>query len=93
MRKSAGQTTIMFGLWCIVAFSGLSCTSLRATDAPAGTGGIMKPGPVPEAAVNSEYRRTSEKGTKEAYERFIRRHPGHPLALKAREAIKALERK
>jgi hypothetical protein len=47
----------------------------------------MLPPPVIEAAVQSEYARVQAKGTREAYERFIRRHPDHPLAVKAREAL------
>lgn len=47
----------------------------------------MLPPPDIEAAVQSEYARVQAKGTREAYERFIRRHPDHPLAEKAREAL------
>lgn len=47
----------------------------------------MLPPPDIEAAVQSEYARVQAKGTREAYERFIRRHPDHPLAVKAREAL------
>jgi len=47
----------------------------------------MLPPPDIEAAVQSEYNGVVKKGTREAYERFIRRHPDHPLAEKAREAL------
>lgn len=47
----------------------------------------MAPGPDVEAAVQSEYDGVVKKGTREAYERFIRRHPDHPLARKARAVI------
>jgi hypothetical protein len=47
----------------------------------------MLPPPDIEAAVQSEYNGAVKKGTREAYERFIRRHPDHPLAEKAREAL------
>lgn len=47
----------------------------------------MLPPPDTEAAVSSEYARVEAKGTREAYERFIRRHPDHPLAKKAREVL------
>jgi hypothetical protein len=47
----------------------------------------MLPPPDTEAAVQSEYARVEAKGTREAYERFIRRHPEHPLVEKAREAL------
>jgi hypothetical protein len=47
----------------------------------------MLPPPDIEAAVRSEFNSAVKKGTREAYERFIRRHPDHPLAEKAREAL------
>ncbi|CAN7414499.1 hypothetical protein LJR235_002560 [Pararhizobium sp. LjRoot235] len=47
----------------------------------------MLPPPDIEAAVQSEYNGAVKKGTREAYERFIRRHPDHPLVEKAREAL------
>ncbi|MCV9965330.1 hypothetical protein OIU34_25985 [Pararhizobium sp. BT-229] len=47
----------------------------------------MAPGPDIEAAMRSEYDGVVRKGTREAYERFIRRHPDHPLAQEAREAL------
>jgi hypothetical protein len=58
-----------------------------AAQTPKGAGGIMAPAPDIEAAVQSEYDGVVKKGTREAYERFIRRHPDHPLAEKAREAL------
>ncbi|WP_156373658.1 MULTISPECIES: hypothetical protein [unclassified Rhizobium] len=50
-------------------------------------GMMILPPPDKDAAVQSEYDSVVRKGTREAYERFIRRHPGHPLADKAREAL------
>ena len=47
----------------------------------------MLPPPDTEAAVRSEYNAAVKKGTREAYERFIRRHPDHPLAEKAQQAL------
>jgi hypothetical protein len=47
----------------------------------------MLPPPDTEAAVRSEFNSAVKKGTREAYERFIRRHPDHPLAEKARKAL------
>nr|WP_223215761.1 hypothetical protein [Rhizobium herbae] len=47
----------------------------------------MLPPPDIEAAVRSEFNSAVKKGTREAYERFIRRHPDHPLAEKAKEAL------
>lgn len=69
------------------ALAGLISGPVFATQAPEGTGGIMAPGPDVEAAVQSEYDGVVSKGTREAYERFIRRHPDHPLAKKARAVI------
>jgi len=78
--------------WPFFAFMGTALAGLMsgpvfATQAPEGTGGIMAPGPDIEAAVQSEYDGVVKKGTREAYERFIRRHPDHPLAKKARAVI------
>jgi hypothetical protein len=64
-----------------------AATPVIAASAPEGTGGIMKPGPDIEAAVRAEFELAESKGTREAYERFIRRHPDHALADKAREIL------
>jgi hypothetical protein len=61
--------------------------SVLAAEVSKGTGGIMAPGPDIKAAMQSEYDGVVRKGTREAYERFIRRHSDHPLAQKAREAL------
>ncbi|KQY14582.1 hypothetical protein [Rhizobium sp. Root482] len=76
-----------FFVFLAAAFSGVISGPASATQAPEGTGGIMAPGPDVEAAVQSEYDGVVKKGTREAYERFIRRHPDHPLARKARAVI------
>ncbi len=54
---------------------------------PQNEGVMILPPPDSDAAVQSEYDRVVQKGTREAYERFIRRHPNHRLADKAREAL------
>ncbi|OBZ94033.1 hypothetical protein ADU59_17665 [Pararhizobium polonicum] len=69
------------------AIAGFWGGPVQAAQVPKGTGGIMAPGPDVEAAVQSEYDGVVRKGTREAYERFIRRHPGHKLVQKAREAL------
>lgn len=69
------------------AMAGFFGGAVLAAQAPKGTGGIMAPGPDPEAAVQAEYDSVEKKGTREAYERFIRRHPEHPLAQKVREML------
>ena len=71
------------------AIAGLLGETVLAAQTPKGTGGIMTPAPDAEAAVQSEYDGVTRKGTREAYERFIRRHPEHPLAQKAREVLAA----
>ena len=46
---------------------------------------MQKP-PDHEAAMRSEFENVQAANTAEAYERFIRRHPGHPLVGEARRA-------
>jgi len=62
-----------------------------AEKSPQGTGGIMLPPPDVDAAVRSELARAKEKNTRAALERFIRRHPGHPLVEDARRALQIME--
>ena len=71
------------------AIAGFFSGVVLAAQAPEGTGGTMTPAPDAEAAVQSEYDGATRKGTREAYERFIRRHPDHPLAQKARDVLAA----
>lgn len=47
---------------------------------------MQKP-PDYEAAVRSEFEQVRSENTAEAYERFIRRHPDHPLVEEARKAL------
>jgi hypothetical protein len=61
-----------------------------AGEAPEGTGGIMARPSDPEKAVQAEYENLKSKGTREALELFIARHPDHRLADQAREDIKQL---
>jgi hypothetical protein len=68
-----------------------TCFVLAAAgEAPEGTGGIMARPSDPEKAVQAEYENLKSKGTRDALELFIARHPGHPLADRAREDIKQL---
>ena len=71
------------------AITGFFSGAVQAAQAPTGTGGIMTPAPDAEAAVQAEYDGVTRKGTREAYERFIRRHPEQPLAQKARDVLAA----
>ncbi|MCR6501850.1 hypothetical protein MUO32_22705 [Shinella sp. CPCC 101442] len=50
---------------------------------------MQKPGD-PEKAIESEYETLKGRGTREALELFIARHPDHPLAAKAKEEMKRL---
>jgi len=70
-------------------FAVLSVTPVTAFagSKPDNEGKMILPPPDKDAAVQSEYDRVVQKGTREAYERFIRRHPNHPLADKARKAL------
>lgn len=54
---------------------------------------VMNTPPDPDEAVRAEYRRLQARGTVEAYELFIERHPDHPLADDARRALEQLRRK
>lgn len=63
---------------------GFSAPAEASGAAPSGTGGIMTPAPDGDAAVRKEYDTTVRKGTREAYELFVLRHPDHPLADEAR---------
>ncbi len=68
-----------------------TCLVLAAAgEAPEGTGGIMARPSDPEKAVKAEYENLKSKGTRDALELFIARHPEHPLADRAREDIKRL---
>ncbi|RVL74202.1 hypothetical protein CN135_26880 [Sinorhizobium meliloti] len=51
---------------------------------------MQKP-PDYERAVRSEFEAVRAENTVQAYERFIRRHPGHPLVGDARKAISRLQ--
>jgi hypothetical protein len=70
----------------------ISLVLAAAGEAPAGTGGIMARPSDTEKAVQAEYENLKSKGTREALELFIARHPDHPLADRAREEIKGLAR-
>ncbi|MFB9792372.1 hypothetical protein EV665_112137 [Shinella granuli] len=70
----------------------ISLVLAAAGEAPAGTGGIMARPSDPEKAVQAEYENLKSKGTREALELFIGRHPDHPLADRAREEIKGIAR-
>lgn len=70
-----------------------TCLVLAAAgEAPAGTGGIMAKPSDPEKAVQAEYENLKSKGTREALELFIARHPDHPLADRARDELKRFAR-
>ena len=72
----------------IIATTGLVLAA--AGEAPEGTGGIMARPSDPQKAVQAEYESLKSKGTREALELFIARHPEHPLADRARQDIERL---
>lgn len=47
----------------------------------------MQKGPNAREAIAAEYARLKARGTREALELFIERHPGDPLAEEAKEEI------
>ncbi|WP_146165066.1 hypothetical protein [Mycoplana dimorpha] len=47
----------------------------------------MQEGPYSDQAIAGEYARLKARGTREALELFIERHPHHPLAREARNEI------
>ncbi len=51
---------------------------------------MMDTPPDPDKAVLTEYKLLMARGTVEAYELFIERHPDHPLAEDARRKLKQL---
>ena len=55
-------------------------------------GAEMQKPPDYDLAVRSEFERVQAENTVEAYERFIRRHPDHPLVEEARKAIGRLKK-
>lgn len=56
-------------------------------------GGVdMQKPPDYEAAIRSEFEQVKAENTVEAYERFVRRHPGHPLVEEAQTAIARLKK-
>jgi hypothetical protein len=88
----AGKQTMKDGLrlGMLIALSAAGAaghTDAVGEESPPGTGGIMLPSPDTEAAVWSEFARAKAKKTRAALERFIRRHPGHPLVDDARKAL------
>jgi hypothetical protein len=67
------------------------CSPAAASGAKASGLNMQKP-PDYEAAVRSEFERVRAENTVEAYERFIRRHPDHPLVEEARKALLRLRK-
>lgn len=72
---------VLFALLALAAM----CPPTAAT-ADARRVNMQKP-PDYEAAVRSEFEQVRSENTAEAYERFIRRHPDHPLVEEARKAL------
>lgn len=69
----------------------LAMSSVTAHGAMKPRGADMQKPPDYERAVRSEFEAVRTENTVEVYERFIRRHPGHPLTGEARKAILRLQ--
>lgn len=87
LMKKVFERRIFFGLTVITMMMPALQPSASASSAHLTEVATMLPPPDVETAVRSEYAGVVKKGTREAYQRFIRRHPAHPLARKAREAL------
>lgn len=74
----------------VVAVLLCSAPESLATSSKPLMGEPMQKGPNAGEAIAAEYARLKAKGTREALELFIERHPGDPLAEKAREEIERL---
>jgi hypothetical protein len=70
----------------IIAASALSAPVVFASPSSS-SGGTMQKGPNAREAIAAEYARLKARGTREALELFIERHPGDPLAEEAKEEI------
>lgn len=53
----------------------------------------MQPPSDPEKAVHLEFQEMERRGTPEAYELFMERHPGHPLAAEALRRLQEMRDK
>ena len=68
------------------------CAAPIASGTAKASGVDMQKPPDHEAAVRAEFERVRAEDTVEAYERFIRRHPDHPLVKDAAEALARLKK-
>jgi hypothetical protein len=76
-------------------FGGLPVMTLKANADDSGLprrAPTVPPARDPAAAVAEEFQEARRKGTKEAFELFIARHPDDPLAEQARAEQKRLSR-
>lgn len=73
----------------VLGFTAMSPTMAQGAMKPSGAD-MQKP-PDYERAVRSEFEAARAENTVEAYERFIRRHPGHALVEDARKAMLRLQ--
>ncbi len=79
-------------LSCLAAVSLAAIISAPTASGTTKASGVdMQKPPDHEAAVRAEFERVKAENTVEAYERFIRRHPDHPLVKKAAEALARLK--
>jgi hypothetical protein len=66
--------------------------SASAEEAKSVRGSVTPPARDPKIAVEEEYQLARQRGTAQALELFISRHPDDPLADKARADLKSLSR-
>lgn len=87
MRKLLQRT---MGITIAATSASLSFMPFIFANQTNGAQEIMDKPPDPEKAVASEYAELKRRGTIEAFELFIARHPDHPLANDARKHLKML---
>ena len=90
------EIVMLFGIFLALSACGsnVAGAAVGTGNLPSGRDGVIqvvmeKPSD-PEKAIQSEYERLKNRGTREGLELFIARHPDHPLAERAREEIKRL---
>jgi hypothetical protein len=70
----------------------MSTTANANENRPMAPQKIMPPARDPEIAVEEEYQIARQRGTPEALQRFIARHPDGPFAEKARADLRRISR-
>lgn len=85
MKKTRPGTVVIPVVFTAASLLSMPLTLANQTgEAPE----MMDKPPDPEKAVASEYAEIKRRGTVEAFELFVARHPDHPLADDARRNLK-----